>query len=92
MNKINVQMKKLVYLDLSALDIISKIAMYEYWYDYAKPNYGDNPKLCHMDTDSIRVHVKAEDVYKDILRYVEQRFDTSNYEVKRPLPIEKTKT
>ena len=23
--------------------------MYEFWYDYMKPKYGDNVKLCYMD-------------------------------------------
>ena len=40
--------------------------MYEYWYDYAKPKYGDNAKLCNMDTDSFIVHVNLEDVYEDL--------------------------
>ena len=31
---------------------ISKILMYEFWYDYMKPKYGNNVKLCYMDTDS----------------------------------------
>ena len=65
---------------------ISKIAMYEYWYDYAKPKYGDNAKLCNMDTDSFIVHVNLEDVYEDLGGDVETRFDTSNYEVEIPLP------
>ena len=40
--------------------------MYEYWYDYIKPNYGDNVKICYMDTDNLIVHVKLEDVYADL--------------------------
>ena len=39
--------------------------MYEFWYDYVKPKYGDNAKLCYMDTHSFIVHVKTYDVYKD---------------------------
>ena len=39
-------MNKPVYLGLSVLDI-SKIAMYEYWNDYANTKYGDNAKLLH---------------------------------------------
>ena len=26
--------------------------MYEFWYDYMKPKYGNDIKLCYMDTDS----------------------------------------
>ena len=44
-----------------------------------------------MDTDSLIVHIKAGDIYKDIAEDVETRFDTSNYELERPLPKGKNK-
>ena len=25
--------------------------MYEFWYDYMKPKYGNDVKLCYMGTD-----------------------------------------
>ena len=65
--------------------------MYEFWYDYMKPKYNDNIKLCYMDTDSFVMNIKTEDFYKDIANDVEKRFDTSNYEVNRPLPTGKNK-
>ena len=37
------------------------------------------------------MNIKTEDFYKDIAYDVEKRFDTSNYEVNRPLPTEKNK-
>ena len=39
-----------------------------------------------MDTDSFMVYIKIEDIYSDIAKDVETRFDTSNYESDRPLP------
>ena len=90
-------MNKPIYLGLSILEI-SKILMYEFWYDYMKPKYNDNVRLCYMDTDSFVMHIKTNDFYKDIAN--ENRFDTSNYEVNtsetsalahRPLPTEKNK-
>ena len=81
-------MNKPIYLGLSILEI-SKIVMYEFWYDYMKPKYGDNVKLCYMDTDSFIIYIKTEDFYKDIADDVECKFDTSNYEVDRPLPTGK---
>ena len=39
-----------------------------------------------MDTDSLIVHVKTDDIYKDIAEDVEKRFDTSNFEIDIPLP------
>ena len=40
---------------------ISKTFMYEFWYDYIKPKYGDKAKLCYMDTDSFIIHNITED-------------------------------
>ena len=40
---------------------------------------------CCMDTDSVIVYIKTDDIYKDIAEDVEIRFDTSNYELDRPL-------
>ena len=42
-----------------------------------------------MDTDSIIVYIKTDDIYKDIVEDVETRFDTSNYKLDRPLSKEK---
>ena len=44
-----------------------------------------------MDTDSFIMNIKTEDFYKDISNDVDKRFDTSNYEVNRPLSIGKNK-
>lgn len=79
MNKTEVKMNKLVCLGLSIPDI-SKIAMPEYWYDFSKPKYGDNVKLCYADTNCFKNHVKFKDIYEE--RNVDERFNTSNYEVK----------
>ena len=90
MKKKKTKMNKSIHLGLSILEI-SKTLMYVFWYDYLKPKYGDNIKLCYMDTDSFVMHIKSEDFYKDIADDVEKRFDTSNYEINRPLPIGKNK-
>ena len=90
MKKGKVEMNKPVYLGLSILEI-SKTLLYEFWYDYVKPKYGDNVKFCYMDTDSFIIHIKIEDFYKDIVNDVEERFETSNYECDRPLPKGKNK-
>ena len=65
--------------------------MYEVWYDYIKPKYGEKPKLCYMDKDSFTVCLKTGDVYKDLGEDVKTRFDTSNYELDRSLPTGKNK-
>ena len=44
-----------------------------------------------MNTDSFITHINTKDVYGDIANDVQKRFDTSNYEVNRPLPMKKIK-
>ena len=77
-----------VYLQLSILDL-SKTVIYEFWYDYVEPKYGDNTNHCFMDTDRFIVHVKTDDIYKDIAEDVD--LGTSNYERDRLLPKGKNK-
>ena len=84
MRKVKVKMNKPIYLGLSILDI-SKITMYEFWYDYVK--YEDKARLYYMDKDSFVVNIKSKDFYKDISQDVNKRFDTSNYTFDRPLPM-----
>ena len=63
--------------------------MNKFWYDYVKPKYCE--KLCYMDTDFIS-YIKIDNIYKEITEDVEIRFDTSNYELDRPLPTGKNKS
>ena len=90
MNKTKVKMNKPMYLGLSIL-YISKILMYEFWYDYMKLKYKNKVKLCYMDTDSLIMNIKINDFFKDVSYDVDKRFDTSNYECNRPLPTGKNK-
>ena len=67
--------------------------MYEFWYDYINPKYGNRAKLCYTDTNSFIIYIKTEDFFEDISNNVEKWFDTSNYDKndKRPLLIGKNK-
>ena len=71
MRKTQILMNDPVYLGLLILDL-SKTVMYEFWYDYVKPKYGENAKHCYMD--SFIVPVKAYNIYKDIAENVKQDF------------------
>ena len=83
MKKPEILLNKPVYLGLSILEL-SKILMYEFWYDYAKP------KLLKKQNCFI-VYIKTNDIYKDIAEDVEIRFDVSNYELEKLLPKGKSK-
>ena len=55
-----------------------------------KPKYRQKAKLCYMYTDNFLVHIKTEDI-KDITKFVETWFYTSNYGLWRPLTRGKNK-
>ena len=57
----------------------------------SKLKYGENSRLCDMDTDSFTVHVKTEYIYKAIAEDIETRFDNSDFELDRLLPKGKNK-
>ena len=38
-----------------------------------------------MDTDSFIVYIKTDDIHKNIVKDVDSRYDTSFYELNRPL-------
>ena len=40
----------------------------------------------YLDTNSFIVYIKTEDIYIDVAKDVETRFDTSSYELRRSLP------
>ena len=88
MRKTKILMNKPLYLGQAILDI-SKTLMYEFWYDYVKPKYGDKTKLCYMDTYSFIIHIDTDYFYKDIAKNVNKWFDTCGYEEKdtKPIPV-----
>ena len=57
----------------------------------SKPKYGEKVKLSYIDTGSFIVYVKKkkQDIYKDSAEDVKTRFDTSNVEIDRPVPMRK---
>ena len=61
MKKTEILMNKPVHLGLSILEL-SKILMYEFWYDHVKPKYSQKVKLCYMNTDSFIVYIKTDDI------------------------------
>ena len=66
MKTTRVKMIKPLYLGMSILDI-SKTLMYEFWYDYIRPKYGDKTKLCYTDMDSFVVYIKTKTFLKIFL-------------------------
>ena len=54
MKKTDTLINKNFHLGLLILEL-SKILIYEFWYDYEKPKYGEKISLCCMDTTSFIV-------------------------------------
>ena len=53
--------------------------MYDFFYDFVKPTWGDKAEALFTDTDSLALLVHTEDVYRDIAPHVDKWFDTSKY-------------
>ena len=77
---------KPVYLGMCILDL-SKTLMYDFHYNYIKKKYEDKAKLLLTDTDSLICEIQTEDFYKDIIRDLKDRFDTSGYPSDHPSGI-----
>ena len=83
-------MNKLVYLGLPIVELI-KILMYEFWHDYVKPKKVKNQNCVIWVQTVFIVYIKTDDIYKEIVEVVKNRFDTSNYKLRRSLPKRKNK-
>lgn len=77
MVKTNVLMDKPISVGMSILDI-SKVVMYDYYYNFLKKEYGENVRMAYTDTDSFVLHLKTPDFYADMMKNI-HRYDTSDY-------------
>ena len=81
--KTQVCLSKPVYVGMSVLDL-SKMIMFDFYYDHLKPLYNDKIRMLYTDTDSLIVHVTTDDVYADMVNHL-GKYDTSNYPTDHPL-------
>ena len=65
--KTGILINKPVYSGFSILEL-TKILMYEFWFDYVKPKYSEKTKLCYIDTDSFIVYMKTDNTYRHCRR------------------------
>ena len=63
-NKVALTLNKSAYLGRYILKL-SKVLMYEFYYNYIKNKYDNNSRLLFRDTDSLIYEIKTEDVCKD---------------------------
>ena len=62
---------------------LSKLHMYQYYYDVMKKKYDDKIRLLYTDTDSFIFHVETEDLYKDF-DDMKENMDFSGYYKSHP--------
>ena len=83
-------MDKPLYLGFAILEL-SKLHMYETYYDNLQPYFGqENLQLHYLDCDSFILSIKSENIIKD-LKNLEDIFDFSNIEENHELYSEKNK-
>ena len=75
--KTKIKYDKPVYLGTCILDL-SKLLMYEFHYDFIKPQYEDKCELLFTDTDSLCYEIETADIYEDMLKN-KDKFDLSEY-------------
>ena len=66
MKKSEVLLNKPDYVGLPILEL-NKILMYEFWYDYVTPKYGEKAKLCYTDIDS---YIVEQTIFARILQKI----------------------
>ena len=81
-----VKLDKPSYVGVAILDI-SKILMYDFFYDFVKPTWGERSEALFTDTDSLALLIHTEDVYRDIAPRVDKCFDTSKYKPGNPMGL-----
>ena len=76
-HKKEVKLDKPIINGMIILDL-SKMLMYDFYYNVLKKRYGNKVKLLFTDTDSLCVEIETEDVYKDMSEE-KQYYDFSEY-------------
>ena len=79
-SKVTLTLKKPACVEMCII-YLSKVLMYEFYYDYIKNKYGNKSGLLFTDTDSLMYEVKSEEVYEDFSKD-KKLFDCSNYSAK----------
>lgn len=80
MNKTNILMDKPITIGMSILDI-SKVLMYEFYYEHMKQKYKQKVEMLYTDTDSFILEVETDCFYEDMKSDIKM-YDTSDYSEK----------
>jgi hypothetical protein len=75
--KSKLKLNKPIYTGMTILDL-SKLFMYDFYYNKIKKRYADKAQLLYTDTDSLLLLVETPNIYDDMLEDA-QYYDTSDY-------------
>jgi hypothetical protein len=82
--KKEIYLNKPIAIGVAVLDL-SKLHMYQFYYDVLKAKYQDRINLLYTDTDSLIVDIQTEDVYEDFRQPdMKDLFDFSAYPEDHP--------
>jgi uncharacterized protein YeeX (DUF496 family) len=81
--KAKVTMSKPIYVGAKILDL-SKLLMYEYFYDQLKVKFETRIKIIYMDTDSFILYIETDDLTKELIEDLSW-YDTSDYPPGHPM-------
>ena len=66
---------------------LSKLRLYDFYYNVMKANYGDRVKLVYCDTDSLITEIETHDLLAEYSKEpLKSYLDTSNFSPSHPLP------
>ena len=90
-NKESIQFTKPIYVGFCVLEL-SKLLMYEGWYDKMQPYFGeDNLQLHYLDTDSFIFSFKPIKSLIENLKHFKEDFDFSDLDLSHELYSEENK-
>src|SRR5205823_5741703 len=81
--KTEVNLNRPTYISMCVLNL-SKLCMYQFYYDTLKARNGDRVRLCYTDTDSLLVQIQTDDINADLINMADQ-FDFSDYPIDHPV-------
>jgi hypothetical protein len=76
------KLNKPIYIGVCILEL-SKLHMYQFYYDVLKKKYNDKVTLAYTDTDSFIFKTETEDIYEDF-KSINDEMDFSGYDPSHP--------
>ena len=67
--------------------IFRKHLTFYFHYNYIREKYGDKAELFFTDTDSLMYEIQTKDLYQEISKDIQKKFDTNDYPENHPSEI-----